>query len=486
MALNVPGPLEIAAQAIPRCSSSRFSILIIDNAPEGLELLSRALAQPRLEILTTANPKEGLELFRNRRPQIVLTALVMEHMSGIELLDRIMEIDAATDVILMTAHYSAESAVEAIKKGASDCLNKPVSLKALNERIGKLLEKANERTRYLQLEDELNPNSEFEGIVGRSLEMREMFSRIRRVAPFYRAALIVGETGTGKDLVARALHRRSPVASDRFVAINCSAVVETLFESELFGHVQGCFTGATSDKAGFFEHAHRGTLFLDEIGDMPLAMQAKLLRVLQNQEVQRVGALNPREVDVHVVAATNHDLRAAIAQRTFREDLYYRLSMVEIHVPRLANRKEDLPLLQRHLVARSAAQYGKDIRGLTHRAQILLSQHSWPGNVRELENVLGHAGMMTTSDMIDVHDLPPYLQAPPGSAEHAELSIPARPVDALAAQERFLILRALETAGGNQTLAANLLRIGRDRLRYKLKKHNLRAPDRRRLTIARE
>ncbi len=464
-------------------------MLIIDKTPEGVELLSNALAQPGLEILTAANPTEGLELFRNRRPQIVLTAMVMKHMSGMELLDRIMEIDAATDVILMTAYYSAESAVEAIKKGASDYLNKPVSLTALNERIGKLIEKANERTRSLQLEDELNARSEFEGIVGRSLQMREMFSRIHRVAPYYRAALIVGETGTGKDLVAHALHKLSPVASGPFVAVNCSAVVETLFESELFGHVQGSFTGATRDKAGFFEHAHRGTLFLDEIGDLPLAMQAKLLRVLQHQEVQRVGALNPREVDVHVVAATNHDLGAAIAQRTFREDLYYRLSMVEIRVPRLADRKEDLRLLQRHLIARSSAQYSKDIRGLTHRAQTLLSQHSWPGNVRELENVLAHAGMMTTSDMIDVQDLPPYLQVPPVLAEHTEPSIPALPnrsADALDVQERLLILRALETAGGNQTLAANLLRIGRDRLRYKLKKHNLRASDRRPLAIARE
>jgi len=191
-------------------------------------------------------------------------------------------------------------------------------------------------------------------------------------------------------------------------------------------------------------------------------------------------------VDVHVVAATNRDLRAAIGQKTFREDLYYRLSMVEIQAPRLADHKEVLPLLERHLVARFAAQYGKDIRGLTHRAQIVLSQHSWPGNVRELENVLGHAGMMTNSDIIDVEDLPPYLQAPPGRAEHMERSIPARPADELSGQERLLILRALETAGGNQTKAANLLRISRDRLRYKLKKHNLRVSDPERPTIVRE
>ncbi len=293
------------------------SLLVIDDNPGNLELLSSALAQPGLEILTASDPKEGLDLFRNRRPQVVLTDLVMPQMSGMEVLERIVEIDPATDVILMSAHYSTESAVEAVKKGASDYLNKPISIDPLRERIGRLVEEVRKRQRALQLEDELRCNSEFEGIVGRSPLMWEMFWRTRRVAPHYRALLITGETGTGKDLIARALHRLSPVASGRYVVLNCSAVVETLFESELFGHVKGSFTGATSDKPGLFEHAHGGTLFLDEIGDMPLATQAKLLRVLQNQEVQRVGALNARKVDVRVIAATNHDLRAAVAAEAF-------------------------------------------------------------------------------------------------------------------------------------------------------------------------
>ena len=457
-------------------SKSAVLLLIIDDNLGSLELLSTALARPGLEILTASNPEEGLDIFYNRRPQIVLTDLVMPHMSGMEVLERIMEIDPATDVVLMTAHYSTESAVEAVKKGASDYLNKPVSLGPLRERIGKLVEEARKRQRSLELEDELRSNSELEGIVGRSPQILEMFSRIRRVAPHYRVLLVTGETGTGKDLVARALHRLSPVASGPYVVLNCSAVVETLFESELFGHVKGSFTGATHDKPGLFEHAHHGTLFLDEIGDMPLSTQAKLLRVLQNQEVQRVGALSARKVDVRVIAATNQDLRAAIAEKRFREDLYYRLSMVEIEAPRLADRKEDLPLLERHFIARFAAQYRKEIRGLTHRAQIRLSQHAWPGNVRELENVLGHAAMMTMSDMIDVQDLPQYLRATPHHAEQTVAPVGSPQVGTLEEHERLALIRALEAAAGNQSKAARILRIGRDALRYKLKKHNLDIP----------
>jgi two-component system, NtrC family, response regulator HydG len=453
-----------------------LSLLIIDDNPGSLEMLSSALAQPDLEILTALDPEEGLDLVHSRHPQIVLTDLIMPHLSGMEVLDRIMEFDPATEVILMTAHYSTESAVEAIKKGASDYLNKPVSIAALREKIGTVVEIARKRQRARRLEDELLASAAFEGMVGNSPSMWDMFSRIRRVAPHYRAVLVTGETGTGKDLVARALHRLSPAGQGRYVVLNCSAVVETLFESELFGHVRGSFTGATHDKAGLFEHAHGGTLFLDEIGDMPLATQAKLLRVLQNQEVQRVGSLTARKVDVRVIAATNHDLRADISEKRFREDLYYRLSMVEIKVPSLEERKEDLPLLERHLISKFASQYGKEIRGLTRRAQIRLAEHAWPGNVRELENVIGHACMMTLGDTIDVQDLPPYLLTTQIGSEPSNTTVTAGTEPAtgtLEEQERALILRAMQAAAGNQSQAARALRIGRDALRYKLKKHNL-------------
>ena len=458
---------------MPTVRRQTITLLIVDDNPGSLELLSTALGQPDVEIITASDPEQALDLVFEHHPQIVLTDLVMPRLTGLDVLDRIMEFDPSIDVVLMTAHYSTESAVEAIKKGACDYLNKPVSLSSLRERVGRLINTARKRQHASQLEDELLTSSEFEGIIGNSPLMWDLFSRIRRVAPHYRTVLITGETGTGKDLAAQALHRLSPAASGRYVVLNCSAVVETLFESELFGHVKGSFTGAATDKAGLVEHAHGGTLFLDEIGDMPLATQAKLLRVLQNQEVQRVGSLTPRKVDVRVIAATNRDLRAGIADKRFREDLYYRLSMVEIQVPRLSQRREDLPLLERFFVSRFSAQYGKRIRGLSPRAQIRLSLHSWPGNVRELENVIGHACMMAQGDTIDVPDLPQYLHSASDAPALAPDVTSSAEVATLEDQERQLIIRALEQAGGNQSQAARLLRIGRDALRYKLKKHNL-------------
>jgi DNA-binding NtrC family response regulator len=402
----------------------------------------------------------------------------MPKLTGMEMLERIVEFDPAIDVILMTAHYTTETAVEAIQKGACDYLNKPVSIPSLRSRVDKLLADARQRQRALQLDQELLETSRFEGMIGRSPLMWDLFARIRRVSAHYRSALITGPTGTGKDLVARALHNLSPASAGRFVTCNCSAVVETLFESELFGYTKGAFTGAVADKMGLVEFAHGGTLFLDEIGDMPLTTQAKLLRVLQNQEVTRVGSVTPRKVDIRVVAATNRDVPDLIAQKQFREDLYYRLAMVELRTPSLAERKEDLPLLEKYLLERFTTQFNKDIRGLTRRAQILLARHSWPGNVRELENVLGHASMMTMSDIIDVEDLPETLQRSHGRAAERSADVPQAaaieiPVS-LEDHEKELLTDALARAEGNQSEAARILRISRDRMRYKMAKYDLR------------
>jgi DNA-binding NtrC family response regulator len=462
---------------MPTQPDSHVKLVGIDDTPESLELITEALSQEGLEIFTATDPEDGLDLVFHEHPQIVLLDLVMPKMSGMDVLERIVEFDPSIEVILMTAHYSTESAVEAIKKGASDYLNKPVSIALLRERIRKLMEEARQRQRAVAVDSELLSSCQFEDMVGRSPVMWEMFARIRRVAPHFRTALVTGATGTGKELVARALHQLSPVSGGRYVVCNCSAVVETLFESELFGYVKGAFTGATADKMGLFEYAHNGTLFLDEIGDMPMNTQAKLLRVLQNQEVQRVGSLTARKVDARVIAATNHDLQALIAQNRFREDLYYRLCMVEIRTPRLSERKEDLALLEHYFIHKFSEQYQKPIQGLTQRAQIVLGRYSWPGNVRELENALGNACMMVMGEMIDVADLPENLraQAPMATASGngpVRASEPGKDLS-LEEQERLLLVSALERAGGNQSQAARILRISRDRMRYKMSKHNL-------------
>jgi two-component system, NtrC family, response regulator HydG len=460
------------------------SIVLIDDNAGSLEFLSVALEQEGVQILTADAPQKGLELVYRHHPQIVLTDLVMPGMSGMDVLDAVMKFDPTIDVLLMTAHYSTESAVEAIKRGACDYLNKPVSIAAIQQRIALLLTDARRRLRGAELEQELLDSSQFEGIIGRHPEMRQLFATVRRISRHFRTVLIHGETGTGKDLVARSLHRLSPSSKGQYVVVNCSAIVETLFESELFGHVKGAFTGADRDKIGLVELANGGVLFLDEIGDMPLGTQAKLLRVLQNQEVQRVGSLAARKVDVRVVAATHRDLRAAIVAGGFREDLFYRLSMVELTVPRLADRKDDLALLVRHFLAQFSKQFGKDVLRLSPRAEILLARHDWPGNVRELENVIGHASMMADGPSIEVENLPAYLRqrmqqtptAAPSAASSAEESNGAAASGALSTlenQERATILSALEVSHWNQSEAARTLRIGRDALRYKMKKYNL-------------
>ncbi|MGH9643758.1 MAG: sigma-54 interaction domain-containing protein, partial [Terriglobales bacterium] len=294
-------------------------------------------------------------------------------------------------------------------------------------------------------------------IIGRSPLMLEVFAGIRRIAPHFRNVLILGATGTGKELVAHALHRLSPAASRQFAVCNCSALVDTLLESELFGYVRGAFTGATQDKIGLFEYANSGTVFLDEIGDLPLSAQAKLLRVLQNQEVQRVGSPAVRKIDVRVIAATHRDLHALVEEGKFREDLYYRLSMVELRLPGLSDRKEDLPLLLRHFIEKFAAAYNKPLRGIARRAEAVLARHPWPGNVRELENALGSACMMATGSFVDVSDLPEYLRAGTASVQKEGLL-------SLEEVQRRHVLHVLEQVEDNKARAAEILGISRSTL----------------------
>jgi DNA-binding NtrC family response regulator len=433
------------------------TVVAIDDDKSSLDLIKAALKQHPVEVLTQTDAVGGLKLVLDRRPQIVLLDLMMPTMNGLDVLDRIVEAAPATEVVLITGQYSAESAVEAIRRGAGDYITKPLNVNLLRDRVGKLVEEAQQRQAALQLDSELLKTYQFEGMIGRSPLMLQLFARIRRVAPHYRTALVTGASGTGKELVAAALHRLSPVSSNRLAVCNCSAIVETLFESELFGHVRGAFTGAGQDKAGLFEYAHGGTVFLDEIGEIPLEMQSKLLRVLENREIQRVGSPAIKKVDVRVIAATNRNLQELIAEKKFREDLYYRLSIVELELPQLADRKEDLSLLQRFFIEHFAEQYRKPIKGITPRAQVVLARYPWPGNIRELKSVLGSASMMAEGELIDVRDLPERIRTRAAQADLED----SNELLPLAEVERRHVLRVLEQVGGNKVQAAKILGINR-------------------------
>jgi DNA-binding NtrC family response regulator len=452
-------------------TSTALSLLAVDDDPLSLDLVRDALGSMGLRILTAMNGAEARLELAASRPQIVLLDLMLPDVSGLELLEEIMQAAPGTDVILLTGHYTPESAVEAIRKGACDYLTKPVRIGALRARVKELVDDAQRRMEAGRLEGELLQANRFQGMVGRSPQMLELFALIRRVAPHFRVALVRGATGTGKELAAQALHALSPVAAGPFVVANCSAITETLFESEMFGHLKGSFTGATADKKGLFEAAHGGTLFLDELGDLPFGMQSKLLRAIQQQEIKPVGATATKKISVRVVAATNRPLEEMMGSGTFREDLYYRLSMVEIHIPNLSERMEDFPFLVRHFVAQFAAEYGKNLAGVTPRAQALLARHAWPGNVRELENVIGSACMMADGELVDVRDMPPSFQRATMPAFIATPCAPAATADVELISLELLNQRharaVVEHFSGNKSKAAEVLGVTRSTL-YRL------------------
>jgi DNA-binding NtrC family response regulator len=433
-----------------------FSLLAIDHDTQTLDLIRNVLEQSRLQILTASDAEEGFSLFLKLRPRIVLLDLPTPKVHGMELLERMLSADPGVDVILVTAHYSTECAVEAIHNGACDYLEKPLDLEALRTRIASLMAQAGARQKTLRLNYELLDAYRFEAMIGRSPLMLDVFAKVRRISPHFRTVLITGATGTGKELVAHALHRLSPSSRGNFVVCNCAALVDTLAESELFGHTRGAFTGAVQDKVGLFEHAHGGTIFLDEIGELSFAAQAKLLRVLQNRQVQRVGSLTQRAVDLRVIAATHRNLRAMVQEGRFREDLYYRLSVFEISLPNLSSRREDLPLLERHFIDKYSAEYGKHIAGFSRRAQLRLASYCWPGNVRELESVIANACLMASSELIDIKDLPERFEE---TGDEKTLTDSA--LLSLSEVQRRHVLRVLEGVGGNKARAAEVLGIGR-------------------------
>jgi DNA-binding NtrC family response regulator len=430
-----------------------ISVLFIDDEPQVLEVMRDALASSEVEVLTAADPLAGLEIAAKRRPQTVFLDLMMPRMGGMQVLERLLAQDPGIEVILLSGQYSTEFAVEAIQNGASDYLTKPIAVEKLRARVARTVEMARERQRAAKAEEGLIEAYQFSGMIGRSPVMLELFSRVRRIAPHFRTVLVHGPTGSGKELIARSLHRNSPAAEQPFVVCNCAAIAETLFESEVFGYNKGAFTGATQNKMGLAESANGGVLFLDEVGELSLTMQAKILRLLQNQEVQRVGSTAPTLVDVRVIAATNRDLRQMVPEGRFREDLFYRLSMVEIAAPPLRDRPEDLRLLQQHFLDRFSKQFGKNLSGITRRAQKLLASYLWPGNVRELEGTISNACMMATEPVLDVADFPAYLQEMPVNRDDDFAT--------LEQVEHRHLQRVLARVNGSKARAAEILGISR-------------------------
>lgn len=445
------------------------SICVLDDDENQVDLAVSRLEKAGYSALGTTNPEDALQKVRLGECRVVLADCKMPTMDGMAFLEKTLQSDPGVYVILASGYYSVEAAIEAIKKGAYDYLCKPINFARLEKTLDELAALYTQRNEIRGLEEKLFQNMHFHGIVGKSPAMLDVLDLAKKVARHYSNVLITGPTGAGKELVARALHQLSPVAQERFAVCNCSALVDTLLESQLFGHVRGSFTGATDTRAGLFEYANGGTVFLDEIGETSLQMQAKLLRVIHNREIQRVGSPEVKKVDVRLIAATNRDLRAEVLSGKFREDLFYRISSIEIRVPGLSERPEDIPVLVQHFLKKYGQMYGKTFRGLSRRAQIVMLQHDWPGNVRELENVVSSAAITATAEFIDVTDLPAHLQKPRRRLNGAGLDESWRPLP-MDEVRRLHIQRVLVACNGNRVRAAQILGIGRTSLYRFLKK----------------
>ena len=447
------------------------TILIVEDEPKMRRLLELSLVEEGYTTRSASDAETGLRILRQEHVDLVLTDLRLPGMDGLEFLQAVKRSDGAMPVVLMTAFGTVSTAVEAMKSGASDYVLKPFSLEEVKQILKKELNLRSLQEENRALREALGHRYEFKNIVARSERMQEVLAVVDRVAPTNSTVLLGGESGAGKDLFARAIHQNSRRASGPFVKINCAAIPENLLESELFGYEKGAFTGATTTKPGKFELADKGTIFLDEIGDVPPAMQVKLLRVLQEREFERLGGMKTLKVDVRLVAATNRDLRAALEQGTFREDLYYRLNVVPINIPPLREHKQDIPDLVDLFLKRFAPESGKAVRGVTPAAMKILMDFHWPGNVRELENIIERAVALTAAEMIGPEDIRLDLSpartpaAPPGGAA----AFPP-PGTSLEAWEDEMIREALRRSNGNKSQAARLLGLSRNALRYRLSK----------------
>jgi two-component system response regulator HydG len=383
-----------------------LTVCVVDHDKSTIATLREMLKRLGFATAGSSDPEETLEQIGAGKYRVVLCDSEMPGMDGLTFLERALAHDPGIYLIMMTGSYSIGSAIEAIKRGAYDYLPKPVEPLRLKRPLDDLAMQFQQQQRIRELEEKLLNDLKFHGIVGRSPAMLEVFDLVRKIARHYTNVLLTGQTGTGKEAIANALHQMSPVSTRRFAVCNCSAMGETLLESQLFGHVRGAFSGAVDTRPGLFEYANGGTVFLDEVGETSLAMQGKLLRVIQNREIQRAGSPEVRRVDIRLIAASKRDLAADVVAGRFREDLFYRLNSVHIRVPSLGERLQDIPLLVSFFVKKYNHEHHKGIEGLTRRAQTALLQHGWPGNVRELENMISSAVRAATSDFIDIDDLP--------------------------------------------------------------------------------
>jgi DNA-binding NtrC family response regulator len=442
-------------------------ILVIDDDESLLRVLEHMLTEDGYEVTTAVDGQQGLDLFKRDTYGIVLTDLMMPKLDGMTVLKEVKRLNKETLVIFITAHGTVENAVEACHLGATDYITKPFSHEQLTFVVEKAIQLKELRSENVHLRQELTEKYNFENIVGRSSRMEDIFQLAGRVAQSDATVLILGESGTGKELLAKAIHYNSPRRDHRFMPINCASIPDNLLESELFGHVKGAFTGALKDKKGKFELTDGGTIFLDEVADLKRDLQAKLLRFLQEREFEPVGSSEPVRVDVRIIAATNKNLETLIKDENFREDLYYRLSVVPIVLPSLRERKEDIPLLVDHFLKK----YGKETVFRIHEeALTILIQYDWPGNVRELENIIERATVLATSGTISADLLPSSLRA--GRTVGIGTGTASEDL-ALAELEKQAILNALNKTGGNKTKAAELLQIPRHVFLYKMKKLNI-------------
>jgi len=446
-------------------------ILVVDDEKSAREGLAELLASWGNVTESAADGNEALARLPAFDPQIVITDLTMPGMDGMTLLKQIKNGPKKNvPVIVLTAHGTIDSAVEAIREGAYDFLTKPVDIVRLQILISKVNERLGLETEVEDLRHELEKFRSFENLLGATSQMKEVFRQIEVVAPSTASVLIQGPSGTGKELVARAIHNRSRRAKGPFIAINCSAIPSTLLESEIFGHERGAFTGAIARKEGCFELAHGGTLFLDEIAEMPFELQAKFLRVLEDGKFRRLGGKEEIEVDVRVIAASNKDFKKAIQEKQFREDLYYRLNVFALFLPRLAERADDIPLLAEHFVREFAARNRKTLKGIAPDAMRILTGYTWPGNVRELKNVIERAVIMAQKSELTAADLPDSIAADPDHTPTITLRVGCTMEQA----EKEIIRRTLEFTGDNKTRAAKLLEISLKTLHNKLNEYGLR------------